>query len=194
MEYEVEVNLQPTVRHPSRTRNQFFFLLEISFRQLRVCYFVELTLTRGWICILLYNCFWALPEQSLLGRSPTELRPYFTVSSETCPTWRTRSRIYILQEQGGPVIPPAIGFPFCCLLRVTGLWWRYFNPPPHWSMEYGKNMVRLCRPRWHGWSVKALLEIKMPHSADEKIQSHIIVCIFMVLPILLLFLRVPLCK
>jgi hypothetical protein len=44
---EVEVNLRPTVsrpvhlgiRHPSGTRDQFFFLLEILFRQLQVCYF-----------------------------------------------------------------------------------------------------------------------------------------------------------
>jgi hypothetical protein len=43
---EVEVNLRPTVsrsvclgvRHPSGACDQFFFLLEISFRQLRVCY------------------------------------------------------------------------------------------------------------------------------------------------------------
>jgi hypothetical protein len=95
---EVEVNLRPTisrpvclgVRHPSGTRNQLFFLLEISFRQLRVYYFIAPSLTRGRICNLPYNCFWALPEQSLLGRSPAELRPYFTVSSETPPTWKAR--------------------------------------------------------------------------------------------------------
>jgi hypothetical protein len=54
------------------------FLLEISFRQLQVCNFVAPSLTRGLVCKLLYNCFWALPEQSLLGRSPAEL-----VSTET---------------------------------------------------------------------------------------------------------------
>jgi hypothetical protein len=76
-----EVNLWSTVsqpvrlgvRHPSGTRDQFFFLLEISFRQLRGCYFEAPCLTRGRVCNLLYNCFWALPEQSLLGQSPTEL-------------------------------------------------------------------------------------------------------------------------
>jgi hypothetical protein len=49
VEVEVEVNLRPTasrpvcfdVRRSSGTRDQFFFFLEISFRQLRVCYFVE---------------------------------------------------------------------------------------------------------------------------------------------------------
>jgi hypothetical protein len=35
------------------------FLLEISFRQLQVCNFVAPSLTRGRVCKLLYNCFWA---------------------------------------------------------------------------------------------------------------------------------------
>jgi hypothetical protein len=80
-EVEVEVNLRPTVSrpaclgvgHPFGTRDQFFFLVEIFFRQLLVCYFVAPSLTRGRVCKLLYNCFRALPEQSLLGRSPAEL-------------------------------------------------------------------------------------------------------------------------
>jgi hypothetical protein len=71
------VNLRPTVRRPSGTCDQFFFLLEISFRHLRVCKFVAPSLTRGRICKLLYNCFWALPEQSFLGRSPAELTALF---------------------------------------------------------------------------------------------------------------------
>jgi hypothetical protein len=78
---EVEVTLRPTVSRPvslgvrrqSGTRDQFYFRLEIFFRQLRVCNFVAPSLTRGRVCNLLYNCFWALPEQSLLGLSPAEL-------------------------------------------------------------------------------------------------------------------------
>jgi hypothetical protein len=60
-EVEVELKLRPTVsrparlgvRHPSGTRGQFFFLLEIFFRQLRVCYFVAPSLTKGRVCNLL---------------------------------------------------------------------------------------------------------------------------------------------
>jgi hypothetical protein len=37
----------PVVRRPSGTRDQFFFLLQISFRQLRVCYFAAPSLMRG---------------------------------------------------------------------------------------------------------------------------------------------------
>jgi hypothetical protein len=85
VEVEVKVNLRRTVslpvclgvRHPSGTRDQFFFLLEIFFRQLWVCYFVAPSLMRGRVCNLLYNCFWALPEQSLLGRSPAGLTAIF---------------------------------------------------------------------------------------------------------------------
>jgi hypothetical protein len=84
-EVEVEVNLRPTVsrpvclgvRRPSGTRDQFFFLFEISFRLLRVCYFVAPFLTIGRVCYLLYNCFWALSEQSLLGLSHAELTAIF---------------------------------------------------------------------------------------------------------------------
>jgi hypothetical protein len=58
---KVNVTLRPTVsrpvrldvRRPSGTRDQFFFLLEILFRQLRVCYFVASSLTRERVCNLL---------------------------------------------------------------------------------------------------------------------------------------------
>jgi hypothetical protein len=82
---EVEVTLRPTVsrpvslgfRRPSGTGDQFYFLLEIFFRQLRVCNFVAPSLMRGRVCNLLYNYFWALSEQSLLGRSPAKLTAIF---------------------------------------------------------------------------------------------------------------------
>jgi hypothetical protein len=85
VEDEVEVNLRPTVsrsvcpsvRRPSVTCDQFFFRHEISFRQLWLWYFVAPSLTRGRVCNLLLNCFWALPEQSLLSRSPAELTAIF---------------------------------------------------------------------------------------------------------------------
>jgi hypothetical protein len=58
-------------------------------------------------------------------------RPYFTPSYETPLTGGPGPHTDIPQEQGGPVIPSGIGFPFCRLLRLVGLRWRYSNPPPH---------------------------------------------------------------
>jgi hypothetical protein len=60
VQIEVEVSLRPTVsrpvslgvRPPSGTRDQFFFLLEIFFKQVRVCYFVAPSLTTGLVCNL----------------------------------------------------------------------------------------------------------------------------------------------
>jgi hypothetical protein len=84
---EVEVTLWLTVsrpdslsvRRPFGTRNQFFFLLEISFRQLRLCYFVVPSLTRGRVCNLLV--------QLLLG-----LARAVTLESKSC---RTHSHILL---------------------------------------------------------------------------------------------------
>jgi hypothetical protein len=74
-EVEVEVNLRPTVsrpvylgvRRPSVTCDQFFFLLEISFRQLRVCCFVAPSLTRGRVCNLLVQLLLGLARAVTLG-------------------------------------------------------------------------------------------------------------------------------
>jgi hypothetical protein len=82
--------------------------------------------------IYLYNCFWALLWQSLSGQSPAGLTTIFYCLLWDSRTWRARSpRIYIPPEQGGPDIPPGTGFPFCRLLRLAGLWWRYSNHSPH---------------------------------------------------------------
>jgi hypothetical protein len=72
---EVEVNLWPTVsqpvcpsvRRPSGTRDQFFFFLEISFRQLQLCYFVAPSLTRGRVCNLLVKLLLGLARAVTLG-------------------------------------------------------------------------------------------------------------------------------
>jgi hypothetical protein len=112
-EVEVEVNLRPTacrpvglgVRCPSGTCDQFFFRLAIFFGELRVCYFVAPSLTRGRVCNLLYNYFSALPKQSLSGPSPAELTALFY-----CLIWLSQLRgsglhTYTPQEQGGSYTP-----------------------------------------------------------------------------------------
>jgi hypothetical protein len=109
-----------------RARDQFFFLLEIVFIHLRVCYFVASSLMRGLVCNLLHNCFWALPEQSLLGLSPAGLQIIFIVPilETPPPTWRTRS-LYLH--------PPGTGW-----LRYTPRHWGPFPSSPisfHYIIE-----------------------------------------------------------
>jgi hypothetical protein len=56
-------------------------------------------------------------------------RQYFTVSDSRLPQpGGPGPRIFILQEQSGPVISPGTGFPFLRLIRLAGLRRRYSNP------------------------------------------------------------------
>jgi hypothetical protein len=134
----VEVNLWPTVsrlvclgvRRPSGTRDQFFFRLEISFRRLQL-YFVATSLTGGRVCNLLYNRFWALPEQSLLGQSPAELTTIFYCLIWDSPNLEGQVPVFISPRNKVAHYTPGTGFPFCRLLRLAGLRWRYSNAPPH---------------------------------------------------------------
>jgi hypothetical protein len=71
--------------------------------------YVTSSLTRGWDCRL--QLLMVLASAVIFG-SESCLR------FETPPTWRTR---YF----------PGTGFPFHRLLRLTGLRWKYCNPPPH---------------------------------------------------------------
>jgi hypothetical protein len=89
-----EVKLRPTVnrpvrlgvRLPSRTRDQFFSLLAIFFRQLRVCYYVAPSLTRGRVCNLLLLVV-------LASAVPQDSNPYIIVPLlENPSTWRARSQ------------------------------------------------------------------------------------------------------
>jgi hypothetical protein len=80
---------------------------------------------------VVYNCFYLSPPQSFSGPSPAGLMTiFYCLRFETPPACRPGPRIYIPQEQGGPVIPLDIGFPLRHL-RLAGLQWRYSNPPPH---------------------------------------------------------------
>jgi hypothetical protein len=69
---------------------------------------------------VIYICCWALPAQYFLGLSPARFMTIFYCLSVESPNLRARSPP-----------PPGNWFPFCCLLWLAGLRWRYSNPPPH---------------------------------------------------------------
>jgi hypothetical protein len=87
--------------------------------------YAKTPLTRGWVCRFTIAA-------GSRQRIPRDSWSHFTVSHSRLPQLGGPGpRIYIPQEQGGPVIPPSIGFSFCRLPRLAELRWKYWNPPPH---------------------------------------------------------------
>jgi hypothetical protein len=118
---EVEVKLQPTVsrpvclgvRRPSGTRDQFYFLLEIFFRQLQFCNFVLPSLTRGRVCNLLVQLLLGLARAATLGSKSSRTHGHILLSLMRLPQT-------LGPDPRDPVIPPGAGFHFCRLLRLAG--------------------------------------------------------------------------
>jgi hypothetical protein len=98
-----------------RTRDQFFFLLEIFFRQLRVYYFVAPSLTRGRVCNLLLLLDLASPIP--LGSESRGTKDHILLSQflRLPKPGEPGPRIYIPQEQRGPDtrIPPGTFMALC---------------------------------------------------------------------------------
>jgi hypothetical protein len=87
----------------------------------------------GGSVIYSYSCFWALPEQSLSGPSPAELTTISYSLKWDSPNLEGQVLYLYPPGQGGPVILQSTGFHSHPFLRLAGIWWRYFNPPPHGS-------------------------------------------------------------
>jgi hypothetical protein len=88
------------------------------------CIYWAPSLTRGRVCNLQCN--------HSLVRVAQNPKPYFTVSSETPPTWRARFPHLYPPGSGWPNYTSGTGFPLRRLLGLAGLRWRYSNPPPTW--------------------------------------------------------------
>jgi hypothetical protein len=56
---------------------------------------------------------------------------FYCLRFDIHPTWSPGPRIYIPQEEGGPVIPPGTGFPFRRFHDSQGYGGGNSNPPPH---------------------------------------------------------------
>jgi hypothetical protein len=133
------------------------------------------SLTGGWVCNLLIQLLLGLARAvTLVSKSRRTqnhiLRFHLRLPQPEglCPC------IYIPQEQGGPVIPPGTGIPFCRLWRLAGLWWRYLTrlhmghyktkylvPISFWSPYIAEKKL-YCGPRqtlesWQRYSVDSVL-------------------------------------
>jgi hypothetical protein len=111
----------PGVRRPSGTCDQFFFLLEISFSQLRVCNFVARSLARGWVCKLLYSCFWVLTAELRWRYSNSP--PHGEIELRT--KWKTVAR---------PIVAFLLGtsLPYRCVATISSI------SPPSRPKKYVK--------------------------------------------------------
>jgi hypothetical protein len=120
---------------PLETHDQYI----LSFFQRNPCGYnpyVTPSLTRRRVCRL--QLLLALARAVILGS-------IFTVSDSRLPQPGERGlRVYILQEQGGTVIPPGIGFHFRRLLRLAGLRWRYSTPSPHGPLSSHHCVLHSC--------------------------------------------------
>jgi hypothetical protein len=98
-------------------------------------------------------------SESRITRNHT-LLPYLRLPQPGGP----RSRIYIPQEQGGPVIPPSTEFPLRRLLRLAGLRWRYSNPPRIYILQEQDGPVQSQSPvKTNGQSISK--SWRLVHSA-----------------------------
>jgi hypothetical protein len=106
LQLTVCLSVSPSIRPPTGTRNQFFFLsMEIVFRHL--CFFsIERPLWQEDRSIIYsYKCYWALPALSLRVLVQQYLKRYL---NSLIFDWVT----------------------FRHLLRLAGLQWKYSNPLP----------------------------------------------------------------
>jgi hypothetical protein len=114
--------------------------------------YVTSSLTRGSVCHL--KLLLVLASAVILRSEFRGTHDHILLSQirDAPQPWGPGPRIYIPQEQGGPVIFPGTEFPFHRLLRLAGLRWRYSTPPPHSIMNWILSVLKVyvihrTRPR-----------------------------------------------
>jgi hypothetical protein len=108
------------------THDQSFYL---TTEHLSYSPYVISCLTRGLICRV--QLLLALARAVILGSESRGTHDHILLSQipRLVQPGGPDPRIYIPQEQVGPVMAPGTGFPFRRFLRPAGLLWRYLTPP-----------------------------------------------------------------
>jgi hypothetical protein len=118
------------VRQPSGTRKQFFFFFKIFVRQLWACWCGEPYLSRGRVCSL--QLLLGLASAVFLGSECRGANGHILLFKfENAQPQEPGYCIHIPEEYGGPIVSPGTRLPFCRLLWLAGLPWKYSNPPAH---------------------------------------------------------------
>jgi hypothetical protein len=139
MVVELEFFLRPTVSRPVSlgigppfgTLDQILSCSSF-FWQLRRCAVNASSLTRKRVCNLLLNCFWVLPEQSHVSRSPTELMAISYCLIWDSPNLEGQVPVFISpRNRVAQIYPRALGSLSVASYDSRGLRWKYSNPPPH---------------------------------------------------------------
>jgi hypothetical protein len=100
--------------------------------QLRRSAFNASSLTRKRVCNLLVNCFWVLPEQSHINRSPTELTAISYCLICDSPNLEGQVPVFISpRNRVAQIYPRALHSLSVASYDSRGLRWKYSNPPPH---------------------------------------------------------------
>jgi hypothetical protein len=108
------------------------FFLDIFFRQLRLCYFVAPSLSRGRGCNLLLQLLLDLARAVTLGSKSRRTHGHMLLSHLRLPQPEgPGSRIYIPPNRVAQLYPRAHGSLFVSSYDSQRLRWKYSNPPPH---------------------------------------------------------------
>jgi hypothetical protein len=128
VQVQVEVNLRRTVsplvslgvRLPFGAYDQIFVFC--------LSWFGAPSLTRGMVSNLLVQLLLGLARAVTLGSTFRRTHDDILLSHLRLPTWRVRSLYLYPPGTRLPSYTPGHWVPFCRLLRLVGLRWRYSNP------------------------------------------------------------------